>query len=475
MGEEHTDYVRYDRKHVLTASRRPRGQVLRGGEAPLENRESRTMTHIIIAATPAYGHVAPLRTIAADLVRRGERVTFLTSSSFRASIEETGARFAALPGEADFDIAGLVAQHPERAALQPGPEALAWDLTHVFIKPIPLQHAALQELLAEHEGEPTVVLHDTSYLGAMPMGLGAPGIRPAAVIGIGIVPLTMSSIDTAPFGLGLPPDSSSEGRARNIEANRAVQGALAEIQNLARTTVHSTGATEELPFFLDAAVTVPDRYLHLSIEDLEYPRSDAPASLRFVGAVPDERSTRPVALPEWWSEVQAAERVVAVTQGTIANHDLTELIEPALEALADLDVLVVATLGRNARLADVPANARVAEFIPFAELLPHTTVLVSNGGYGGVQQALWHGVPMVLAGQSEDKVEVTARTAWAGAAINLATQRPAVADIRKAVENVLDTPTYRERAVLLSAQYRKHDALTEIHASIGELIAQRGA
>ena len=433
------------------------------------------MTHIIIAATPAYGHVAPLRTIAADLVRRGERVTFLTSSGFRASIEETGARFVALPGEADFDIAELVARHPERAELEPGPAALAWDLTHVFIKPIPLQHAALPELLAESDGEPTVVLHDTSYLGAMPMGLGAPGIRPTAVIGIGIVPLTMSSIDTAPFGLGLPPDASPEGRARNIEANRAVQGALAEIQDLARATVRSTGATRELPFFLDAAVTVPDRYLHLSIEDLEYPRSDAPASLRFVGAVPDERSTRPVAPPEWWPELEAAERVVVVTQGTIANHDLSELIEPALEALADLDALVIATLGRDARPAEVPANARVAEFIPFAELLPHTTVLVSNGGYGGVQQALRHGVPMVLAGQSEDKVEVTARTAWAGAAVNLATQRPAVADIRKAVEDVLDTPAYRERAVQLSAQYEKHDALAEIHASIGELVARRSA
>ena len=428
------------------------------------------MTRIIIAATPAYGHVAPLRPIAADLVRRGEQVTFLTASGFRASIEETGARFVALPGEADFDIAELIAQHPERAQLEPGPEAMSWDLTHVFIKPIPLQHAALQELLAEHGGEPVVVLHDTSYLGAMPMGLGAPGIRPAAVIGIGIVPLTVSSTDTAPFGLGLPPDASPEGRARNIEANRAVQGAFAEIQRLAAETVRSTGATRELPFFLDAAVTVPDRYLHLSIEELEYPRSDAPASLRFVGAVPDERSTRSVPLPEWWPEVEAAERVVVVTQGTIANHDLTELIEPTLEALADLDVLVVATLGRDAQLAHVPANARIAEFIPFAELLPHTSVLVSNGGYGGVQQALRHGVPMVLAGLSEDKVEVTARTAWAGAAINLATQRPAVADIRKAVESVLDTPTYRERAVHLSAQYSKHDALAEIHASIGELI-----
>jgi UDP:flavonoid glycosyltransferase YjiC (YdhE family) len=36
------------------------------------------MTRIIIAATPVYGHVAPLRAIAANLVGRGYPVTFLT-------------------------------------------------------------------------------------------------------------------------------------------------------------------------------------------------------------------------------------------------------------------------------------------------------------------------------------------------------------------------------------------------------------
>jgi UDP:flavonoid glycosyltransferase YjiC (YdhE family) len=262
---------------------------------------------------------------------------------------------------------------------------------------------------------------------------------------------------------------------RNIEANRAAQGAFAEVQRLAVETIRATGATQEQPFLFDAGVIVPDRYLHLSIEDLEYPRSDAPESMRFVGALPDERSTRPVPLPEWWPEVEAAERVVVVTQGTVANHDLTELIEPTLKALADLDVLVVATLGRDAQLSSTPANARIAEFIPFAELLPRTSVLVSNGGYGGVQQSLRHGVPLVLAGQTEDKAEVTARTAWTGAAINLATQRPAVADIRSAVQSVLDTPTYKERAVQLSVRYEKHDALAEIHAAIGEVIAQRAA
>jgi UDP:flavonoid glycosyltransferase YjiC (YdhE family) len=102
-------------------------------------------------------------------------------------------------------------------------------------------------------------------------------------------------------------------------------------------------------------------------------------------------------------------------------------------------------------------------------------VLVSNGGYGGVQQSLRCGVPLVLAGQTEDKAEVAARTAWTGAAINLATQRPAAADIRSAVKSVLDTPAYKDRAVELSGQYQKHDTLAEIHASIGEVIAQRAA
>ncbi|WP_236795248.1 nucleotide disphospho-sugar-binding domain-containing protein [Amycolatopsis sp. GM8] len=432
------------------------------------------MTRIIIAATPIYGHVEPLRPIAADLVRRGEQVTFLTGSGFRASVEETGARFAALPGEADYDIAEFLARHPERTELEPGPPAISWDLINLFIKPIPLQHEALQHLLQEADGEPVVVLAETSFHGAKPMVLGA-GIRPAGLIGIGVTPLPLSSVDTAPFGLGLPPDASPEGRARNIEANRAVRQAFSEVQRYAVDVMRTLGATEDLPFFFDAGVTVPDLYLQLSIEGLEYPRSDAPASLRFVGALPEDASARPAPLPGWWPEVQAAQRVVVVTQGTVANGDFTELVEPTLDALADLDVLVVAVLGRGGTLPRVPADARVAEFIPFADLLPHTNVLVSNGGYGGVQRALRHGVPMVLAGQTEDKIEVTARTAWTGAAINLATQRPATTDIRAAVESVLDTPTYKERALQLSAHYAKHDTFAEIHAAIGEMIARHGA
>jgi UDP:flavonoid glycosyltransferase YjiC (YdhE family) len=248
---------------------------------------------------------------------------------------------------------------------------------------------------------------------------------------------------------------------------------LGGVQRHLAQLLRDLGAPMPAPFILDGMVTMPDRYLQLSIRSLEYPRSDEPVTLRFIGALPTGvREAAP--LPAWWGEVTSAERpVVAVSQGTVANRDLTELMEPALAALADLDVLVVATPGREAPLRLVPGNARVAPFIPFDDLLPHVSVLVSNGGYGGVQQALRHGVPMVLAGLTEDKAEVTARTAWTGAAVDLATQRPEPADLRKAVEQVLTDPGCAARARGLAAEYERHDPFTAIAETVTELLRPR--
>ncbi|MEU9345893.1 nucleotide disphospho-sugar-binding domain-containing protein [Streptomyces sp. NPDC048278] len=427
------------------------------------------MTRVVVAASPVYGHFTPMRAIAADLVRRGHQVTVTTGSHYRGAVEAVGARFAPLLGAADFDGDNVPALFPEILSMAPGPEQLGFGLRHLFIDPVPDQHRTVQELLAAAEGEPVVLLHETGFLGAWPVLLGAAGVRPAAVVGLGVVPLTISSEDTAPFGLGLAPDSSPEGRERNRAANTMVQeGLFGSTQEHLVKVLASCGVTEQAPFVMDGMSRVPDRFLQLSIAQLDYPRGDLPDSIRYVGALPlgPGRTSR---LPAWWDEVASAPRVVVVSQGTASNVDFTELVQPTLDALADLDVLVVATLGRAAELERVPANARVAEFIPFDDLLPHTHVLVSNGGYGGVQQALGHGVPMVLAGQTEDKTEVTARAAWAGAAINLATQRPKAQDVRAAVERVLTEAAYRERAAQLAAEYARHDALTAIHEAVVEL------
>jgi UDP:flavonoid glycosyltransferase YjiC (YdhE family) len=284
-----------------------------------------------------------------------------------------------------------------------------------------------------------------------------------------VTPLTLASIDTAPFGLGLAPDNSEAGRLRNRGLNSVVVNEVfvAAQRHLVKA-LRDAGAKTAPPFVLDGMVELPDRFLQLTVAALEYERSDAPAGLRYAGALPAARTM--FAPPVWWKQVLGAAKVVLVTQGTIANSDFDELIRPTLTALADLDAVVVAVTGRaGADIGPVPANAHVAEFIPFDQLLPHVDVLVTNGGYGGIQQALSHGVPLVLAGESEDKIEVNARVAHSGAAINLRTGRPDAAALRSAVQAVLFEPRYGLSARRLQADYAQHDAFAAVDSAIREL------
>ncbi|AOS63266.1 glycosyltransferase [Actinoalloteichus hymeniacidonis] len=432
------------------------------------------MTRVLLCAIPVYGHVMPLRRIARDLVERGYDVLFLTGSLFRTAIEQTGARFCPLPAEADI-VTGFDELFPERETIRSPAERLEFDAQHVFARPMVAQHQAIQALLAEDGAEPTIILHDTVFLGVWPIRHGAPGIEPLGVVGIGVVPLPLADIDHAPFGYGLLPDSSVEGRDRNrrlaAEARELTDaGSYRELV----AGFQRAGATEPPPQMSRGLVCVPDRFLQLSIESLDYPRSEPlPPQLRYVGALPPEQDIE-ATLPEWWDEVVAADRVAVVSQGTLANANLGMLIEPTLRALADLDVLVVVCTGRDVTPTDVPANARVAEFIPFDLLLPHVDVLVSNGGFGGVQQALSHGVPLVLAGSTEDKVEVGARAEWSGAAVNLATGEPDESDIRKAVEETLQDPSRTERAGQLRSEYAARDPYQAIVNAIEELAGGQG-
>ena len=78
---------------------------------------------------------------------------------------------------------------------------------------------------------------------------------------------------------------------------------------------------------------------------------------------------------------------------------------------------------------------RLERFIPHDLLLPHVDVMVTNGGYSGVRQALANGVPLMVAGDNEDKPEVAARVHWSGAGINLRTGRPSVGMVAEAARS----------------------------------------
>ena len=146
-----------------------------------------------------------------------------------------------------------------------------------------------------------------------------------------------------------------------------------------------------------------------------------------------------------------------VTQGTVAT-DPSEVILPALEALRDEPVQVIAVTGGPdpASLGPVPANARVERYVPFAALMPHVSAYVTNGGYGGLHYALAHGVPVVSVGKTEDKAELAARVSWSGVGVGMKTQYAKPGPLRAAVRTLLFEPEHAARAVAMQAEMRAY-------------------
>jgi len=230
-----------------------------------------------------------------------------------------------------------------------------------------------------------------------------------------------------------------------------------------------------MPLF-HSVVELADAYLQLSAPRFEYPHQ-IPPSMHFVGTPPIIPGQAP--LPLWAHELDGSRKVVLVTQGTLANHNFELLIAPTLAALAnEPDVLVVATAGGrpvNAIPGAVPSNARVASFLPFEWLLPRVDVLITNGGYGSVNQALSFRIPLVTAGMTEDKADVNARVAWSGVGLNLVTNEPTQEGLRAAVRAVLDRPAYRLRASQMAGEFARIDTRSEILSIISEVVAHHKA
>ena len=113
-----------------------------------------TVAKILIAACPPIGHVAPLLNVARGLVNRGNDVDFLTSARHAGKVRAVGATPHPLPYGADFDDSTLDADLPGRAETS-GVARVNFDVKHVFVRSMPHQAAALEELIAEHTSTPS--------------------------------------------------------------------------------------------------------------------------------------------------------------------------------------------------------------------------------------------------------------------------------------------------------------------------------
>lgn len=375
----------------------------------------------------ATGHVLPTQAIAKELVDRGHRVIWITAAAQEARVLASGAEFIATKEVALCDDK-LQSSNPtnmdEIVDALLGGRLLA-------------QVADLRRVLKEKNVKVDCLLHDALAQGA------------AALFELGEVPI-WATIGVIPMYTPNSSPKSTSALGTLLSTPEIVLGCINEQRQQLNLPSLPPGDKNSLHYS-------PFLHLQASCPSLEFDHN-LPETTHFVGPLvtPQNHS-----VPEqlWWSDVEFSSCVVAVTQGTFAV-DPSMLVIPAIEALCEeKDILLIVlsplvdTIREQLTQKGVNlGNVRFASWLPYDLLLPKCRLLITNGGYGSVTQALALGVPLVCAGMSEDKQDTAARVNAVQAGVALSTDSPSLQQLRGAVREVLENGDYAENAARVAKE-----------------------
>lgn len=419
------------------------------------------MPSVLIAALHGSGAASNLGPLIVALRGRGHDVTMVTDPAFRARAEALGARFAPVADPALPSLKQRPATRLERI------RRLRPNIRTSLLAPIPAQWAALQGVLASTPVD--VVLTDVMFLGAGILAAVPTTERPP-IVAIGMVPPPARDVDVAPYGSGLQPIPGTVGRLRNLALARFVTGSLlAPIDREFLAAVRACTGYDLDCSLWDLAGRA-EVWAQAAVRRFDYPRSQEPANLRWVGPL---RAVEPTELPDWWDPATEPPVVVVHTDGRLP---LDRFVLPAIEAQqgdGSTTIVTGATRAETTRAygGPLPSNAHFETTVPWARLVPGRTVFVGTGDYMQVQQALRHGIPVVVTGNSEPQVETKARVEWAGVGIDVSAAVPTAAAIRRAIEQVRADPGIGLAVARVAAQIERTDAESTICDIVADLTA----
>lgn len=363
---------------------------------------------VLVTSTSGVGHIHPVVPLAMELRAAGHEVVWATAREAFPAIERLG--FRSMPAGLDGSVRKEVfAQRALRIGEMPARRRRTVAFPLMFGE---IAAPAMRDDLAAvfDEFRPQLVLHELAELAAAPMAI-ARGI-PHVTVGF--------------------------------------SGALSdELVRLVMESVSPLWARERVPQTLRGFHG--ELLLHPFPTSMDTPRADGPGMpmgpLPFGGAGPETP-------PDWLERFGAERAGIYVTFGTEMAQAGPWLA--VLQAMAELPVDVVATVGRAldvAELEPLPANVRVARFVPQHLLLERATAVVSHAGAGTLIGAAASGCVQLHLPLTADQWENADLLAATGAGLTLeAHQRDAQA-IGQAVERLLGDDAVRACAESLHADF----------------------
>ncbi|MGX1273630.1 glycosyltransferase [Streptomyces phaeoluteigriseus] len=367
------------------------------------------MSRFLFVVPPLTGHINPAVGVAAELAGRGHRVAWVCA-------DPALVRRLAGEGAEVFGCAG--APEGSRPPELRGPEALKF-LWEWFLLPL-AEAMAPGVRAAVGEFRPDVVVADQqAFAGALVAeALGVPWATSA----------TTSAEFTDPLA-GLP------------KVGEWVRERLA----LLRASVGDPAGRSDPRFS-------PRLVLTYSAPEL----AGHADGIRWVGP---SVAARPAVAGFPWEWLDAGRATVLVTLGT-ANTDVGDrFLAVSVEALrerADRVQGVVVDPGGTLRAAGADdKDVLVVPSVPQLALLERGVgAVVCHAGHNTVCEALWHGVPLVVAPIRDDQPVVAGQVAAAGAGVRVRFGRVDARRLGAALDAVLDEPGHRAAAERIGAAFR---------------------
>ena len=190
----------------------------------------------------------------------------------------------------------------------------------------------------------------------------------------------------------------------------------------------------------------------------------------------------PSAIPSWLTEPPKARRI-CLTLG-MSHREAKAGRAPSargmFDAVADLDVEVVATLNERQRESvTLPDNVRAVDFVPLNALLPTCSAIVHSGGAGTFASALEHGVPQIIVPHDFRTQKWWGPVAMAdgvqkrGAGVYAANADMLTADIlRDSLKQLLEDPSYAAGAARVRTEVRAMPSPAALVPVLEELTAE---
>ena len=375
------------------------------------------MSTIVFFCIPAYGHTNPTLGVVRELAARGHKVVYYSYDTMRKPIEAAGAAFVSCNA---YDA-------EQRLSPKDG-ERLGRDLafsTQVLVDTtLALDNAILSDMRAL---APDCIVADSMALWGKLIAkkLDIPFVSSTTTFAFNRYSAKIMKQSPAQlFGMLVSMPKIGREIKRLQAAGYPVKSVLDIIQNDENTDTIVYTSPEFQPF----ADTFPAEHY------------------AFVG---------PSIRPTEARMEKPAQPLAYISLGTVVN-DRLPFYRQCIAALANSPYRVILSVGEQISPADLsalPSNIEVHAHVDQIAVLQVADVFLTHCGMNSTNEALYFGVPLVMFPQTPEQGGVCARVLELGAGVKL--DKPEAASIRKAIDDVLGTSAYREKAAEIAAGFRR--------------------